>query len=103
MKKIKKGDRVIITAGKDKGQKGKVEKVFPKINKVLVPGVNVYKRHSKPRGEKQPGGIIEIVKPLPISNVALICSKCNRPTRVGYQIDKQKSKQRICRKCQSII
>jgi len=99
--KLKKGDRVIVTAGKDKGRKGKIEKIFPKSNRVLIPGVNVYKRHLKPQGEKQPGGIVDVVKPLPVSNVALICPKCNQPTRIGYLIDKKKAKYRICRKCQA--
>ncbi|MFC1727537.1 50S ribosomal protein L24 [Patescibacteria group bacterium] len=103
MTKIKKGDQVLVTVGKDRGRKGKVEKIFPKTDRVLIPGVNVYKRHTKPRGEKQPGGIVEVVKPLPISNVALVCSKCSRPTRVGYRVDKQNKKHRICRKCQTLI
>ena len=101
--KFKKGDTVKIIKGKDKSRKGKIEKVLPKLNKVLIPGINVYKKHLKPRGEGQPGGIVEIVKPLPVSNVALLCPKCNKQTRVGYQLDKSGSKHRICRKCQTVI
>lgn len=101
--KLKKGDQVIIIVGKDKGRKGKIEKVLPKQNKVLIPGINVYKKHTKPRGERQPGGIIDVVKPLPASNVALLCPKCGKQTRIGYQIGKNKSKTRICRKCQTVI
>jgi large subunit ribosomal protein L24 len=101
--KLKKGDTVLVIAGKDKSRKGKIEKIFPKKGLVLLPGINVYKRHTKPRGEKQPGGIIEIIKPLPISNVALMCPKCGKPTRVGYQVNKDGSKNRICRRCQTII
>lgn len=107
--KLKKGDQIIVTKGKDKGRKGKIEKVFPKSGKILIPGINVYKRHMKSRGEKQPGGIVDIVKPLPVSNVALLCPKCNKPTRLGLKVDKkdlsrrQAGKLRICRKCQSVI
>lgn len=101
--KIKKGDTVKVTAGKDKGKTGKVEKVFPKKNKVLVARVNIYKRHLKPQGEGKPGGIVEISKPLPMANVAFVCSKCNQPTRIGYLIDKSGDKHRICKKCQQPI
>ncbi|PJC28341.1 50S ribosomal protein L24 [Candidatus Shapirobacteria bacterium CG_4_9_14_0_2_um_filter_39_11] len=101
--KLKKGDNIIVIAGKDKGRKGKIEKIFPKEGLVLLPGINVFKRHTKSRGEKQPGGIIDIIKPLPISNVALLCPKCGKPTRVGYRVSKDGTKSRICRKCQAII
>lgn len=101
--KLRKGDNIIVTVGKDKGRKGKIEKVLPKVGKVLVPGINIYKKHTKPRGEKQPGGIIDIIKPLLIANVALICPKCSKQTRIGYQIDKTGTKHRICKKCQAII
>ena len=101
--KLKKGDKVIITAGKDRGRKGKIEKIFPKTNRVLIPGINVYKKHARKQSEKKPGGIIEIVKPLPAANVALYCSKCKKPTRAGYQLDQSGNKTRICRKCQALI
>lgn len=101
--KLKKSDQIIVLAGKDKGQKGKIEKVFPKSKKVLVAGVNIYKRHRRPRGEKQPGGIIDVVKPLPVSSVALLCPKCNQATRVGFRLDPNGQKYRICRKCQQVI
>ncbi|OGV89204.1 50S ribosomal protein L24 [Microgenomates group bacterium RBG_19FT_COMBO_39_10] len=108
--KLKKGDSVIVLKGKDKGRKGKIEKIFPKINKALIPGINVYKKHARKQSDKKPGGIIEIVKPLPIANVALFCPKCKKPTRVGYRIEQKSGKvrnkvvkARICRKCQTII
>lgn len=101
--RLKKGDQVIIIKGKDKGRKGKIEKVFSKVGKVLVPGINVFKKHARKQSEKKPGGIIDIVKPLSVSNVALVCPKCGKPTRIGYQIDKSGTKNRICRKCQAII
>jgi len=100
--KLKKNDQIIVLYGKDKGRKGKIEKIFPKTNKVLVPGVNVYKKHMKPQGEGRPGGIIDKVFPLPVANVELLCPKCNQKTRVGYQVTKGE-KQRICKKCGSIL
>lgn len=108
--RLKKGDQIIVIAGKDKGRKGKIEKILPKQFKVLVPGINIFKKHMKPRGEKQPGGIIDVVKPLLVSNVALLCPKCGKQTRIGYRVEKGGSlpagktgKQRICRKCQAVI
>ncbi len=96
--KLKKGDTVIVTIGRDRGKKGKVEKVFPKASAVLVSGVNTFKRHMKKRDEKNPGGIIDIHRPLGISKVQIICPSCGKPTRVGYLISKNE-KIRVCRKC----
>ena len=100
--KLKKGDEVIITSGKDRGKRGKIDKIFPKKDTVLLPGLNIFKRHLKKRDEKNPGGIIPISRPLPVGNVALICPKCGKPTRIGYKLDAKK-KVRICRKCGSKI
>lgn len=97
--KLKKGDTVKIIRGKDKGRTGKIEKIFPRLGKVLIPGINLYKKHARARSEKESGGIIEVVKPLAVANVALLCSKCNQSTRAGYRIEKSGEKQRICRKC----
>ncbi|MCL4339284.1 50S ribosomal protein L24 [Patescibacteria group bacterium] len=100
--KLKKGDEVIITSGKDKGKKGKIEKVFRKSNTVLLPGLNVFKRHMKKRDENNPGGIIDFPRPVKVANVALICPKCGKPTRIGYKVQGD-TKSRICRKCDSIL
>lgn len=100
--KFKKGDKVIVTAGKDKGKQGPVEKVWLREDKVTVAGVNIGKRHSKPRGQGQPGGIIDFVRPLTTSNVALLCPKCKKPTRIGFKLVKD-GKVRICRKCNQEI
>lgn len=100
--KIKKGDQVIVTVGKDKGKKGKVEKVFPKVSAVLVPAVNIVKKHEKKRDEKHPGGIIEVVKPISLGKIAVLCPKCGKQTRLGYRIVKN-LKERICRKCEQVI
>ena len=101
--KFKKGDEVIITAGKDKGKKGKIDKTFPKKGTVLLPGLNVFKRHVKKRDEKNPGGVIPFARPLPVASIAVICPKCGKPTRVGYKSASGGKKLRICRKCKSTI
>lgn len=100
--KIKKGDQVIIMTGKDRGKKGKIEKIYRRVGKVLIPGINVYKKHVKPQGEGKPGGIVDLAKPISIANVALLCPKCGQKTRIGYQRAKGE-KYRICKKCQGVI
>jgi len=100
--KIKKGDTIIVTGGKDRGRTGKVEQVLPKEAAVLVAGLNMYKRHLKKRDEKHPGGIIDFPMPLPIARVALVCSQCGKPTRVGYIVAKGE-KVRICKKCKQNV
>lgn len=100
--KLKKGDEVKVVAGKDKGKTGKVEKVFSKEGSVVVGGVNLYKRHLKARSQKQPSEIITITKPLPVSNVMLVCVKCHLTTRVGFK-KTEKEKVRICKKCNAEI
>jgi len=97
--KIKKNDTVLIISGKDRGKKGKVLKAFPKENKVLVEGVNIVKKHQRPRRQGEKGQIIQLPKPIDVSNVKLICSKCGKATRVGYKIVGDR-KFRICKKCQ---
>lgn len=100
--KLIKGDTIIVTAGKDKGKKGKIERVIPQDATVMVAGVNMYKRHLKKRDEKNPGGIVDFPRPLSAGNIALICPKCGKQTRVGYVVTKGE-KVRICRKCKQKI
>jgi large subunit ribosomal protein L24 len=100
--KLKKGDNIKVIRGKDKGKTGKIDKVFPKVGKVLVANVNVYKRHLKARSQSQPSEIVNITKPLTEGSVILVCPKCHKTTRVGYQIQKD-VKSRICRRCKSEI
>ncbi|MFC1627094.1 50S ribosomal protein L24 [Patescibacteria group bacterium] len=100
--KLKLQDTVKITLGKDRGKTGKIEKVLPKKNAVIVTGVNVYKKHLKSKDQKQPSSIIDITKPLDVAKVALICPKCHLQTRVGYQ-GEAKKKVRICKKCKKPI
>lgn len=101
--KIKKNDKVYITSGKDKGKTGEVSKVLTSSNKVIVTGINLVKKAVKPSKKQAAGGIIEIAKPLPVSNVALVCPKCGKPTRIGISIAKDGKKARLCKKCQAIV
>lgn len=96
--KLHKGDKIIVTAGKDRGREGVVERTWKEAARVLIPGLNQYKKHRKPQGENHPGEILTLSRPLPIGNVALVCPKCKQPTRVGYRLAGDK-KVRICRKC----
>lgn len=100
--KILTGDQILITGGKDKGQKGVVEKVFPKENKVVAQGLNVYKRFRKGFGN-QAGSVIEFSRPLPMGNVSLLCPSCGKQTRVKFEVDKNGDKTRICAKCKKTI
>jgi large subunit ribosomal protein L24 len=100
--KLIKGDKVKIIKGKDKGKDGTIDAVLTKAGKVLVGGVNQYKRHVKARNANQASEIVIITKPLAVSSVALVCPKCKKQTRVGYTMEKDK-KVRICRKCEEKI
>ena len=98
--KIHKDDNVEVLAGKDKGKRGSVVRVFEKNGKVrvLVSGVNLVKKAIKRRSQQEAGGIAEVEAPLDISNVGIVCKKCGRPVKVGYKLDGDK-KIRVCRKC----
>jgi large subunit ribosomal protein L24 len=101
--KIRKNDTVLAIAGKDKGKKGKVRRALPDKKKVIVDGMNVLKRHSRTKGQARQGGIIDMEMPFNVSNVMLICNKCDKPTRVGYRILDDGKKARICRNCHENI
>jgi len=91
--KIKKGDNVIVIAGKDKGKTGKVARAFPRTMQVLIDGVHMQKRHRKAgKNEKQGGGIVELAAPIHVSNVQLVDPKTNKPTRVGITKDEKSNK-----------
>lgn len=98
--KIKKGDNILIISGKDKGKKGPVIKVFPKENKILVDGMNLVKKHRKPRKSGEKGQILTLARPFPASRVMMICPKCGKSARIGYKL-KDDKKYRFCKKCQS--
>ena len=99
--KVRKGDRVQVLQGKDRGKQGVVLKVFPKEGKVIVEGVNTAKRHTKPRSATAPGGIVNKDMPVPVSTVAVISPGDGLPTRVGYRIDDVagvRHKVRVCKR-----
>lgn len=100
--KIKKGDTVKILVGKDSGREGRVVKVISEKRMVVVEGINVFKKHLKGDGKEKQSGIIDIAKPIPTSNVMLICPSCSKPSRVGYKVEKS-GKVRVCRKCGKAI
>lgn len=100
--KIKKGDTVLVIKGKDRGKKGKILEVFPKERRIIVEGVNLRKKHQRPRRAGEKGQIIILPGRISVANVKLICPKCNQSTRVGYQIINEK-KFRVCKKCHQPI
>ena len=103
---VKKGDTVVVISGKDKGKQGKILRAAPKDERVVVQGANMITKHVKPRRQGEAGGRIEQEGTLHVSNVKLVCPKCNKPTRVGYQLvadgDKQK-KVRVCKECGKVM
>jgi large subunit ribosomal protein L24 len=96
--RIKKGDRVRVLTGKDRGKEGNVTRVLPDKGRVIVDGVNVAKKHQKPTRATMQGGIIDRDMPLDVSNVAVVCPK-GHPARVGYKFDAEGNKTRVCKKC----
>lgn len=101
--KIRKGDAVLVIAGKDKGKRGKVRRAFPKEGRIIVEGINMIKRHSRARRAARQTGIIEREAPIYVSNVMLLCNKCNKPTRIGFRFLEDGKKVRLCRVCQEIV
>jgi len=100
---IRKNDTVLVIAGKDKGKKGKVRLAYPKDERVLVDGINLIKRHTRAKGKVRQAGIIEREDPIHVSNVMLLCSRCNHPTRIGFRFLKDGRKVRVCRSCGEVI
>ncbi len=100
--KLKKGDHIIVITGKDKGREGTIEKVYFKQNKVLVPKVNLYKRHIKKSDAAPQGGLVELPRPIDVSKVMLLSPKTKKPTRVGYKINQGK-KVRIAKSTGEIL
>ncbi len=100
---IKKNDMILVISGDEKGKRGKVITVYPKKQKVLVEKLNVIKRHMKPSKKYAQGGIIEKEAPIHRSKVMLVCSRCNKPTRIGQKILESGSKVRTCNKCREVL
>jgi large subunit ribosomal protein L24 len=101
---IRRNDNVVVTTGKDRGKKGRVLKVQPENNRVVVEGVNFISRHTRPNPSKNiKGGIVKREAPLHASNVQIVCPECSTPTRIGHRILGDGRKVRICRKCQGVV
>ncbi|MCH7835252.1 MAG: 50S ribosomal protein L24 [Chloroflexi bacterium] len=99
MQRVKKEDTVLVTKGKDRGRSGPVKLVIPGKNRVIVTGINIVKRHMRPRGPQQPGGIIEREAPISLANVRPLCPSCDKPVRVGFRVLADGRKVRYCKKC----
>ena len=101
---IRKNDNVVVTTGKDRGKRGRVLRVVPDKNRVVVEGVNIIKRHTKANPQRQiKGGLVEREAPLHASNVQLVCPECGKPTRLGRKILGDGRKVRVCRKCEGVV
>ena len=101
---IRKNDNVVVTTGKDRGKRGRVVRVVPDKNRLVVEGVNIIKRHTKANPQRNiKGGLIEREAPLHASNVQLVCPECGKPTRIGKKILGDGRKVRVCRKCEGVV
>ena len=103
MLKIKKGDTVAVTKGKDKGKTGKVLALNLSTRRALVEGINLAKKHKRQTRQEEKGGIVSIEMPIAISNIALFCKSCNRKTRVGFEKLKDGTKSRVCKSCKEAL
>lgn len=106
--KVKKGDTVLALTGKDRGRKGKVLAVYPAAGRVLVEGMNIVKKHIRPRRAGEKGQRVEVPAPMPIPRVMLVCSSCGKATRVGLKRvalegETKARRQRVCKKCAAVI
>ncbi len=100
---IKKNDTVLVTAGKEKGKRGRVIAVYPREHRVLVEKLNMIKRHTKPNQQLRQGGIVERESPISAANVQLICSKCDKPTSVARKVQGDGARARVCRTCEATL
>ncbi len=101
---IRKNDTVVVTVGKDSGKRGRVLRILPEGNRLIVEGVNIIKRHTKPNPQKNiKGGIVEREASLHASNVQLVCPECNKMTRLGKKVLTDGRKVRVCRKCEGVV
>jgi large subunit ribosomal protein L24 len=105
---IKKGDTVLIITGKDRGKQGTVSRAMPQLNKVIIEGLNIVKKHVRPQGQTRQGGVIDKAMPIDVSNTMLICTECGEPTRVGHDrrpvgVDQKLRPVRVCKKCHKVI
>ncbi len=101
--KVVKNDTVLVISGNYKGKKGKVLKVYPKESRVIVEGVNFIKRHTRPTQKNPQGGIVEKEAPVQISNLMVVCPKCDTPSRLGRKVLEDGKRVRICRSCEEML
>ena len=101
--KLKKGDMVKVLSGKERGKKGKVLRILPDENRLVIEGLNMLKVYTRPSQQNPKGGIVSVEGKLNRSNVQLVCPRCSKPTKVSFQFLADKTKQRTCRKCHEII
>lgn len=101
--KIRKNDNVKVLAGRDRGKTGKVLKIFPSRNKAIVEGINFLKRHARKTQQNPKGGIVQKESPISISNLAIVCTRCNKPTRIGIRPLSDGTKSRYCKMCQETV
>jgi large subunit ribosomal protein L24 len=101
---IRKNDNVVVVTGKDRGKRGRVLKVVPEKNRLVVEGVNLIKRHTKPNPQRNiKGGLVEREAALHASNVQVVCPECGKPTRIGKKVLDDGRKVRVCRKCDGVL
>src|ERR1700719_5325544 len=105
---IKKGDTVLVITGKDRGKQGTVSRALPQVDKVIVEGLNMVKKHVRPQGQTRQGGVIDKAMPIHVSNTMLVCTECGEPTRVGHErrpvgVDQKLRPVRVCKKCHKVI
>jgi large subunit ribosomal protein L24 len=103
MNKIKRNDNVQVLSGKDRGKQGQVRRVLPKEGRAIVTGVNIVKKHRRPRAANETGGIVEMEAPLHLSKLALVCPSCGKAARVGIHVREDGTKRRYCKKCKEDI
>jgi large subunit ribosomal protein L24 len=101
--RIRKNDSVMVIAGRERRKTGKVLRVIPKTESAIIERINLVKRHARARGPQQPGGIVEKEAPIRLSNLMLMCDKCNAPVRIGRKVLGDEEKARICRRCGEAI
>jgi len=101
--KIRKNDMVMVITGRERGKTGKVLRLLPQRGRVIVERLNLVKRHTKPHGTASPGGIVEREAAMDISNVMVLCDRCDAPVRIGYKLAADGSRSRICRRCGDVV
>ncbi len=101
--KIKKGDNVIVIKGKDRSKSGKVVKVFPMGKLLTIEGINLHQKTIRPKNTNEKGQLVKLPKPIPVSNIMIVCPACGKPSRLGLRAIKQGRKERYCKQCNATI